>query len=190
MVKVENGIATREPIPDFLDQKDTPEARASLLDLSWTDPTLGVQDCAWWPEENGDVDLGVNKKWGAEVLTLDAERKVVIVTREQIDMTEAEITERDVATQIQITAVFEQAIQTKLDNAAIAAGYDNISTAVSYAEESSVLKFQKDGIAFRTWRSLVWAYAYEQLALVISGGRTQPTVDEFLAELPVLEVLA
>lgn len=51
MVKVENGVATREPIPDFLDRKDTPEARASLLDLSWTDPQFGVQDAVWWPEE-------------------------------------------------------------------------------------------------------------------------------------------
>ena len=97
MVKVENSIATREPIPDFLDQKDTPDARESLLDLSWTDPSLGVQNAAWWPEENADGELGANKKWGAEVLTLDVERRVVLVTRKQVAMTAAEKAARDSA---------------------------------------------------------------------------------------------
>jgi hypothetical protein len=95
MIKVENGITSREPIPDFLDQKDTPDARESLLDLSWTDPSLGVQNAAWWPEENADGELGANKKWGAEVLTLDVERRVVLVTRKQVNMTAAEKAARD-----------------------------------------------------------------------------------------------
>ena len=51
-------------------------------------------------------------------------------------------------------------------------------------------KFQDDGIAFRSWRSLVWAYAYEQLAAVKAGERTQPTVEAFLLELPELELPA
>ena len=95
MVKVENNIATREPIPDFLDQSGTPEALAALLDLSWTDPSLGVQNAAWWPEENTDGELDTNKKWGAEVLTLDADRKVVVVTHKQVNMTAAEKAARD-----------------------------------------------------------------------------------------------
>ena len=95
MIKVENGVATREPIPDFLDQKDMPEARASLLDLSWTDPQFGVQNAAWWPEEDVSGELGTNKKWGAEVLTLDVERKVVKVARKQVNMTAAEKAARD-----------------------------------------------------------------------------------------------
>ena len=97
MVKVQNGIATREPIPDFLDQKDTPEAHASLLDLSWTDPTLGVQDAAWWPEEDVSGELGTNKKWSGESFVLDEERKVVLVKRKQVAMTAAEKAARDEA---------------------------------------------------------------------------------------------
>jgi len=93
MVKVESGKASRVDMPDFL-KGLAPE---SLLDLSWTDPALGVQGAAWWPEENGDGDLGSDKKWGAEVLTLDAERKVVIVTHKQVNMTAAEKAERDAA---------------------------------------------------------------------------------------------
>jgi len=195
MIKVQNSTATREAIPDFLDQKDTPEARASLLDLSWTDPTFGLLDAAWWPEEDVSGELGTNKKWGGEVLTLDVERKVVKVSRKQVAMTAAEKAARDAlvaeqvaAAQAAVMADFERAVQGKLNGAAIAAKYDSIENAVSYAEEPAVPKFQNDGKAFRAWRSKVWAYAYEQLALVLAGEREQPTVDEFLLELPVLEL--
>lgn len=186
MVKVENNAATREPLPQFL-QGLLPE---SLVDLSWTDPALGVQGVAWWPEENTEGELGANKKWGAEVLTLDTERKVVKVARKQVAITAAEKAARDALVQLETTAAFEEAVQAKLNGAAIAARYDSIATAVSYAEEPAVPKFQNDGIAFRAWRSLVWAYAYEQLDAVKSGAREQPSVDEFLLELPVLKLPA
>jgi hypothetical protein len=97
MIKVKDGVATREPMPDFLASPDSPEAIAALADLSWTDPALGVTDCAWWPEENADGELDTDKKWGAEVLTLDAERKVVVVTHKQVAMTAAEKAARDAA---------------------------------------------------------------------------------------------
>lgn len=184
MIKVKDGVATREPIPVFL-YGLLPE---SLVDLSWTDPALGVQDSAWWPEENTEGELGANKKWGAEALTIDAARKVVRVARKQVAMTAAEKAARDALIQTQTTAMFEQAVQAKLNEAAIAARYDSIATAVSYAGEPAVPKFQKDGIAFRAWRSLVWAYAYEQLSLVLACGREQPTIEAFLLELPVLEL--
>jgi hypothetical protein len=93
-------------------------------------------------------------------------------------------------TEEQLKSIFEQAVQGKLDGAAQGRGYDSVSTAISYAEEPAVPKFQNDGKAFRAWRSLVWAYAYEQLAKVLAGDRARPTVDEFLGELPILELAA
>lgn len=95
MIKVENGTATREPVPYYLDQSQTPQALASLLDLSWTDPQFGIQNAAWWPEEDVSGELGPNKKWGAEVLILDAERQVVLVKRKQVAMTAGEKAARD-----------------------------------------------------------------------------------------------
>lgn len=93
MIKVENGIASRAPIPDFL---QSPYFLVeSLLDLSWTDSSYGVQGAAWWPEEDVSGELGPNKKWGAEVLTLDAERQVVLVKRKQVAMTAGEKAARD-----------------------------------------------------------------------------------------------
>ena len=91
MIKVKDGVASREPIPEAL--RDN--ALESLLDLSWTWEGLGLQDSAWWPEENAEGELGTNKKWGAEVLTLDAERQVVLVKRKQVAMTASEKAARD-----------------------------------------------------------------------------------------------
>lgn len=91
MIKVQNGIATREPMPDFLQGL----ALESLADLSWTDASLGVQDCAWWPEEDQIQPLGQNEKYGDEVLTIDAGRKTVVVTRQVVQMMAEEIAIRD-----------------------------------------------------------------------------------------------
>jgi len=89
MIKVKDGVASREPLPEAL--RDN--ALESLLDLSWTWEGLGLQDAAWWPEENTEGELASGKKWGAEVLTIDATRKVVKVARKQVNMTTAEISQ-------------------------------------------------------------------------------------------------
>lgn len=78
MIKVQNNTAKREPLPTFL-RGLKPE---SLLDLSWTDPALGVQDAAWWPEDRQWPELQEGERYTDEVLTLDHERKVVVSTRQ------------------------------------------------------------------------------------------------------------
>jgi hypothetical protein len=87
MVKVKNGIATREPIPQFL----VGLASADLADLSWTDPQLGVSDCAWWPEDDQSPALGEFERYGDETLTVDAGRRVVVVVREVVPWSAEEI---------------------------------------------------------------------------------------------------
>lgn len=74
-----------------------------------------------------------------------------------------------------------------LDATARDMGYDDIKTAVTYADEPAVPKFQNDGIALRRWRSLVWAKAYEILDDVKAGERMQPSAEELLSELPPFE---
>lgn len=76
------------------------------------------------------------------------------------------------------------AVQRYMDSVAVAKGYDNIFTAVTYAEEPSIPQFQNEGKAFRQWRSLVWAYCYQVLAAVQQGARSIPTTEELIAELP------
>lgn len=87
MIKVKANVATRQPIPAFLVGLDP----VSLLDLSWTDPALGVSDCAWWPEDDQSLALGQHERYGAETLTVDAERQVVVVTRAVVPWSEEEI---------------------------------------------------------------------------------------------------
>ena len=77
-------------------------------------------------------------------------------------------------------------VQAHLDAAAKAAGYDNIYTAVTYADEPAVPRFQAEGQAFRAWRSLVWDAANAIRAAVEDGTRPVPTAAELLAELPAL----
>lgn len=91
-----------------------------------------------------------------------------------------------VLSEAQLINQFRTIIQKHLDDAAVRVGYDDIKTAVTYADEPSVPKFEVEGKALRAWRSLVWAYGYEQIAAVQSGVRALPTPEQLIAELPPL----
>lgn len=88
----------------------------------------------------------------------------------------------------QIRAQKVATVQAHLDAAAQARNYDNIASAITYAEEPAVPKFQQEGQAFRVWRSLVWAKCYEILDAVNAGTRDVPTDEELIAELPALQL--
>jgi hypothetical protein len=81
-------------------------------------------------------------------------------------------------------AKLEVSVQRRLDTAAQAMGYDDIKSAVTYAEEPAVSKFQTEGRSLRAWRSLTWAACYTILTDVVAGNRPEPTEAELLAELP------
>ena len=87
MLKIKNNVATRDPIPDFLRglSADT------LLDLTWTDPQLGVQTSAWWPEADASPALAQYERYGAETLTLNPASKTVTVTRAVVAWSAPEI---------------------------------------------------------------------------------------------------
>lgn len=87
MIKIQNNLATREPLPAFLNGL----AQESLADLSWTDPALGVSDAAWYPEVDQSPPLQEYERYGEETLTIDAVNKQVIVTRAVIPWTTEEI---------------------------------------------------------------------------------------------------
>jgi len=79
---------------------------------------------------------------------------------------------------------YSEAIQRELDKKATLLGYDSIHTAVTYADESGVPKFQIEGQALRKWRSLVWDYAYDVLGQVEQGLIEQPAIGDFVAGMP------
>lgn len=74
------------------------------------------------------------------------------------------------------------AVQSHLDTAARAKGYDNILSACSYASVPNL--FQAESIAFLEWRSACWQTCHGVLVAVESQLRTQPTISELIGELP------
>ena len=84
---------------------------------------------------------------------------------------------------------YERSVQQHMDAKAQVLGYDDIKSAVTYADEPSVPKFQNEGKSFRAWRSICWKYCYEQLDKVQNNERAVPTVEELVAELPEFVLL-
>lgn len=88
----------------------------------------------------------------------------------------------------EIKAALVNAVQRHMDGTAAAFGYDNILSAVTYADESTVPKFQEDGMKFRAWRSLVWGKCYEVMGQVERRERDIPTAEQLISELPLLDM--
>lgn len=84
----------------------------------------------------------------------------------------------------QIEAQATAIVQTVLDDAAKARGYDGIVSACSYAAAPNL--FQAESIAFLSWRAACWSHCYALMADVVSGSVPMPSADEFVAGLPAL----
>lgn len=82
----------------------------------------------------------------------------------------------------------QDAVQLHMDQAAQARRYDDIKTAITYADEPAVSRFQAEGRAFRAWRSQVWAFCYWMLDEVAAGRALEPTPAALFAVLPKLEL--
>ena len=90
MIKVENGVATREPVPEFL----VGVSEEALVDLSWTDPALGVSEAGWWPEDDQSPELQIDQHYGEETLPVDAENQQVISVKSVVADSDEDIAER------------------------------------------------------------------------------------------------
>ena len=85
----------------------------------------------------------------------------------------------------QIIAQYTAGVQKHLDDFARTRNYDSILSAATYAT-STVPKFKAEGQYAVEARDATWAKCYEVLAVVEAGSHPMPTLDELLAELPVL----
>ena len=85
----------------------------------------------------------------------------------------------------QIIVQYDAAVQKRLDDFAKTRNYTNIMSAATYAT-STVPKFKAEGQYCVEARDATWAKCYEVLAAAEAGSRPMPTLDELLAELPVL----
>lgn len=77
---------------------------------------------------------------------------------------------------------YENAIQSLVDSTAREKQFRDGVTLASYTA-STKAKWAAEAQAFVAWRDNVWFYAYGQLAKVQAGERSQPTVEQFLAEI-------
>lgn len=81
---------------------------------------------------------------------------------------------------------YTDAIQKWMDNTAHTRGYDDIFTAISYAD-SSVPKFKAEGQACKLWRDKVWVECYDYLDKVLSGEVELIPIEELILKLPQIE---
>ena len=84
-----------------------------------------------------------------------------------------------------LVALYEEAIQAFVDAKPRERAFRDGVTLASYAASTNAV-WQAEALAFIAWRDEVWGYAYVELAKVLAGERSRPTVETFLAELPVL----
>jgi len=84
-----------------------------------------------------------------------------------------------------LIAEYKDAVQKHLDDFARTRDYDNILSAATYATSTNP-KFAVEGQYAAEARDATWGKLYEVLAAVEAGSRPMPTLDELLAELPVL----
>lgn len=105
----------------------------------------------------------------------------------KVEFGELKLSDRPIVAEDVIKSI-TASLQYHLDEKAREYGYDNIYTAISYADEPSVPKFQMEGKAFREWRSLFWLSVNEIKNTVIEGSRQMPNIDELILELPKLNL--
>lgn len=86
-----------------------------------------------------------------------------------------------VKTSAEIIAEYEARVQVLLDTTAQKKGYDSALSCVSYAGGTS--SFATEGAAILAWRENVWAYCYQQAALLPTATPPIPTADQFIAAL-------
>ena len=84
-----------------------------------------------------------------------------------------------------IKATLLKAVDDYMDKTVRERGYDNIAKCVTYEGDIDPI-FNREGTAAKQWRSKVYRKCYDVLVDVEAGLRDVPTVEELIAELPVL----
>lgn len=80
---------------------------------------------------------------------------------------------------------YQLAIQSLVDITAISRQYADGVTLASYSASTNPT-WAAQAAAFMAWRDKVWLYAYTELGKVTSGQRPQPSISEFISELPII----
>lgn len=185
-INLKTNELKRESLPNFLKGLE-PE---SLLDLSWTDEALGVQDLAWYPEIDVTIYDDTKVLDGTETLEVDSKNKIVKVTKGQRDKTaeelETELAEAQRQTRKEMLQAIESLIQGEIDkyNEANMVAFKDIDACAKYTTIPTYTHYQFC-VDVIVWQTNVWETARTIQADVLAGTRPIPTTEEFISELPV-----
>lgn len=80
---------------------------------------------------------------------------------------------------------YGNALQLHIDQIAQSKDYKDSNSCASYVNSTNLV-WKTESIAFVAWRDTVWSYAYQVLDDVINNGATLPSVNEFIANAPVI----
>lgn len=97
-----------------------------------------------------------------------------------------EIQELPKVSDLEILKIYEDAVQAHLDSVAQSRGYDNTYTCLSYLNSTNDT-WKTESNIFNAWRDSVWEKAHEILNAFTNKEIEQPTVDEVLDQLPVIQ---
>jgi hypothetical protein len=86
----------------------------------------------------------------------------------------------------EIVRGYENAVQAHLDATAQSRDYDNTYTCLSYLSSTDEI-WRRESNAFNAWRDQVWRKCHEILNAVMAGQTAAPTVEELIAQLPVID---
>ena len=90
-----------------------------------------------------------------------------------------------VPTEQEVIQAFQFATELHVDAVAAERGYMNGVSCASY-KDSTHPEWAAEASAFIAWRDAVWVYAFQELDKVQNDLRPQPTIEEFIGELPVI----
>ena len=132
----------------------------------------------WYPLEDNQpaIDNATQRVSGS---TYEVQADKVVKVYSVIDIPEEELLQTKVKT-------VESAIQAHINATVTAKGYDDENSIAKYLIEGN--PFYLECKAISLWIGSVWAYLHQVQADTLSGTRTEPTLEELVAELPELVV--
>lgn len=86
----------------------------------------------------------------------------------------------------EIQEELERGVEAWMNSVVAECDYDSIDTCIARYTDSPNLKYAQEAKAVKDWNTAVWDRCWELLAEVKAGTRPIPTLEEVIAELPVL----
>ena len=91
-----------------------------------------------------------------------------------------------VPTEKEIQEEFERGIEAWMNTVVAERDYNSIDTCIARYTDSPNPKYAQEAKAVKDWNTLVWDKCWDILKEVKEGKRAIPTLEEVIAELPVL----